>query len=100
MKTIERQNALGSKMLFSGLVEDYTFNVAFISHRISHPLIRNSIYKFDFPYVYEFPLDKSPLLVVTEHTKIDSKNEVYTDFIWEPKIELTRSPVRSVTLQG
>jgi hypothetical protein len=43
LKTIERQNALGSKMLFSGIMEDSTFNVALIGHRISHPLIRNSI---------------------------------------------------------
>ncbi|MGA8911751.1 MAG: hypothetical protein WB443_02715, partial [Nitrososphaeraceae archaeon] len=101
LKTIERQDALGNKMLFSGLVEDSTFKVPFVSHRISHPLIRNSIYRFDSAYVHEFPSDKSLLLVITEHTKIEAKNvEDYRDFIWSPKIESIKRPVRSVTLQG
>ena len=101
LKTIERHDALGSKMLFSGIVEDSTFKVPFVSHRISHPLIRNSIYRFDSAYVHEFPSDKSLLLVITEHTKIDAKNvEDYRDFIWSPKIESIKRPVRSVTLQG
>ena len=101
LKTIERHDALGSKMLFSGIVEDSTFKVPFISHRISHPLIRNSVYRFNSAYVHEFPSDKSLLLVVTEHTMIDSENvEDYRDFIWKPKIESIRRPVRSVTLQG
>jgi hypothetical protein len=101
LKTIERQDALGNKMLFSGIVEDSTFKVPFVSHRISYPLIRNSIYKFNSVYVHEFPSDKSLLLVITEHTKIDSKNvEDYRDFVWHPKIESIKRPVRSVTLQG
>jgi hypothetical protein len=101
LKTIERHDALGNKMLFSGIVEDSTFKVPFVSHRISHALIRNSIYRFDSAYVHEFPSDKSLLLVITEHTKIDAKNvEDYRDFIWTPKIESIKRPVRSITLQG
>jgi hypothetical protein len=51
--------------------------------------------------VHEFPADKSLLVVITEHTKIDSKNvEDYRDFIWNPKIELIKRPVRSVSLNG
>lgn len=101
LKTMERQDALGSKMIFSGIVEDSTFKVHFVSHRISYPLIRNSIYKFDSAYVHEFPSDKSLLLVITEHTKIDAKNvEDYRDFIWKPKIESIKRPVKSVILQG
>src|ERR1041385_1407950 len=81
LKTIERQDALGNKMLFSGLVEDSTFKVPFVSHRISYPLIRNSIYRFNSSYVHEFPTDKSLLVVITEHTKIDSKNvEDYREY--------------------
>ena len=88
-------------MLFSGIVEDSHFQGSFFSHRISHALIRNSIYRFDSAYVHEFPSDKSLLLVVTEHTMIDSENlQDYRDFIWKPKIESIRRPVRSVTLQG
>jgi hypothetical protein len=43
VKTVEKQDALGSKTIFSGILEDSTFKVPFISHRISYPLIRNSI---------------------------------------------------------
>jgi hypothetical protein len=89
-------------MLFSGILEDSTFKVPFISHRISYPLIRNSVYKFDSVYVHEFSSsDKSLLLVITEHTKIDSKNiEDYREFIWSPRIESIKRPVRNLTLQG
>jgi hypothetical protein len=100
VKTMERQDALGSKTIFSGILEDSTFKVPFISHRILYPLIRNSIYKFNSSYVHEFPTDKSLLLVITEHTKIDSKNEDYREYIWNPKIELIKRPVRSISLNG
>src|ERR671937_2937617 len=101
VRTVQRQDALGTKTIFSGILEDSTFKVPFISHKISYPLIRNSIYKFNSAYVYEFPSDKSLLLVITEHTKIDSKNvEDYRDYIWSPKIESIKRPVRSVSLQG
>ena len=43
VKTIEKQDALGSKTIFSGRLEDSTFKVPFVSHRISYPLIRNSL---------------------------------------------------------
>src|ERR671939_1048633 len=101
LKTVERQDALGTKTIFSGILEDSTFKVPFISHRISYPLIRNSIYKFNSSYVHEFRTDKSLLFVITEHTKVDSKNvEDYRDFIWNPTIESIKRPVRSVGLNG
>jgi hypothetical protein len=96
LKTSERHDALGNKLVFSGLLEDSTFKVPFVSHRISYPLIRNSIYKFYSAYVHEFE-DKSILLVVTEHAKIEPKNiEDYREFVWTPKIESIRD--RSTTL--
>ncbi len=49
--TSERQDALGEKLVFSGTFEDSTFKVPFVSHRISYPLIRNSVYKFYSAYV-------------------------------------------------
>src|ERR687885_486420 len=101
VRTTQRQDALGTKTIFSGILEDSTFKVPFISHRISYPMIRNSIYKFNSFYVHEFPADKSLLVVITEHTKIDSKNvEDYRDFIWNPTIESVKRPVRSVSLSG
>lgn len=100
LKTIEIHDALGSKMIFSGILEDSTFKVPFVSHRITYPLLRNSVYKFYSSYVHEFE-DKSLLLVVTEHTKIDLKNiDDYREFVWTPKIESIKRPVNSVALQG
>jgi hypothetical protein len=68
--TSERTDALGTKLVFTGVLEDSTFKAPFVSHRISHPLIRNSVYKYNSAYVHEFE-DKSLLLVLTEHTKIE-----------------------------
>jgi hypothetical protein len=101
VRTVERNDALGNKTIFSGILEDSTFKVPFVSHRISYPLLRNCIYKFHSSYVHEFPTDKSLLLVITEHTKIDSKNvEDYREYIWNPKINLIKRPVKSVGLSG
>jgi hypothetical protein len=100
LKTSERLDALGSKLVFSGLLEDSTFKVPFVSHRISYPLIRNSVYKFYSVYVHEFE-DKSTILIVTEHTKIEPKNiEDYREFVWAPRIESIKRPVHHIALQG
>jgi hypothetical protein len=101
LRAIEKQDDLGSKVVFSGILEDSTFKVPFVSHRISFPLIRNCVYRFQSAYVHEFPSDKSLLLVVTEHTKIAPKDvEDYREFIWNPKIDSIKRPVRSLALQG
>jgi hypothetical protein len=100
VKTSERTDALGTKLIFTGVLEDSTFKAPFVSHRISYPLIRNSVYKFNSAYVHEFD-DKSVLLVVTEHTKIESKNvEDYKEFAWMPRIESIKRPVHYVALEG
>ena len=62
LKTTERRDVLGNKLVFSGILEDSTFKVPFVSHRITYPLIQNSVYKFYSAYVHEFE-DKSLLLV-------------------------------------
>src|ERR671918_2021648 len=101
LRAIEKQDALGSKMIFSGILEDTTFKVLFISHRISYPLIRNCVYRFQSAYVHEFPSEKSLLLVVTEYTKISPKDiEDYREYIWKPTIDSIKRPVKSVALQG
>lgn len=100
LKTSERNDALGNKLVFSGMLEDSTFKIPFVSNRISYPLIRNSVYKFYSAYVHEFE-DKSILLVATEHTKIEPKNiDDYREFIWVPKIETIKRPVHYIRLQG
>jgi hypothetical protein len=101
LRAIEKQDALGSKMIFSGILEDSMFKVPFVSHRISYPLIRNCIYKFQSAHVHEFPLGKSLLLVITEYTKISPKDvEDYREYIWKPKIDSIKRPVKSVALHG
>src|SRR5215469_14831651 len=100
VKTSERTDALGTKLIFTGVLEDSTFKASFVRHRITYPLIRNSVYKFNSAYVHEFD-DKSVLLVVTENTKIESKNlEDYREFVWIPKIESIKRPVHYIQLQG
>src|SRR6185369_4777338 len=54
LKTSQRQDALGNKVIFSGILEDSSFKVPFVSHRVSYPLIRDSVYKFYSAYVHEF----------------------------------------------
>ncbi len=96
LRAIEKQDALGSKMIFSGILEDATFKVPFISHRISYPLIRNCVYRFQSAYVHEFPSEKSLLLVITEYTKISPKDvEDYKEYIWKPTVDSIKRPVKS-----
>jgi hypothetical protein len=100
LKTVEKHDALGEKVVFTGLVEDPTFKIPFVSHKISYPLIRDSVYRFYSAYVHEFP-DKSVLLVITEHTKIDPKNiEDIREFTWSPKLGAINRPVRNIYLNG
>ena len=101
LRAVEKQDVLGSKMIFSGILEDSTFKVPFVSHRISYPLIRNCVYKFHSAYVHEFPSEKSLLLVITEYTKISPKDvEDYREYIWKPTVDSIKRPVKSVALQG
>jgi hypothetical protein len=101
LRAVEKQDDLGSKVVFSGILEDPTFKVPFVSHRISFPLIRNCVYQFQSAYVHEFPSDRSLLFVITEHTKINPEDvEDYREFIWNPKIDSIKRPVRSLALQG
>ncbi len=81
-------------------MEDSKFKVPFVSHRVAYPLIRDSVYRFHTAYVHEF-LDKSLLLVITEHTKIDPKDaEDNREFTWIPKIGAINRPVRNLYLNG
>jgi hypothetical protein len=100
LRTLEKRDALGTKLVFSGILEDSSFKIPFVSHRISFPLIRNSVYRFKSAYAHEFP-DRSILLIITENTKIEPRNvEDYREFIWTPKIDSITRPVRNATLQG
>ncbi len=100
IRTAERHDALGEKMVFTGVLEDRMSKVSFVSHKISFPLIRDSVYKIDSAYIHEFP-DKSLLLVITEFTKLESKNvEDIREYTWVPKIGDIIRPVRYINLNG
>ncbi len=45
LKTVERYDALGEKVVFTGVLEDSKSKVSFVSYKISYPLIRDSVYK-------------------------------------------------------
>ena len=91
---------LGEKVVFTGVLEDAKSKVSFVSHKISYPLIRDSVYKINSAYVHEFP-DRSLLLVITEFTKLEPKNvEDIREYTWVPKIGDINRPIRYIFLNG
>src|SRR5689334_9821141 len=60
-RTSERQDELGSKLVFTGLLEDSSFRIPFICHKLNVPFTRDTVFKFSNAYIHEFP-DKSILL--------------------------------------
>ena len=64
-RPVKRKDQLGTKVIFSGILEDATFKMPFVSHKLNIPWQRDTIYKFDNAYVHEFP-DQSLLLVITD----------------------------------
>jgi hypothetical protein len=100
LRTAERPDSLGEKVVFTGLIEDANFKVPFVSHKILYPLIRDCVYKINSAYVHEFP-DRSLLLVITEFTKLEPKNiEDIREYTWIPKIGAINRPVRNIFLNG
>jgi hypothetical protein len=100
IRTAEKHDALGEKVVFTGVLEDSKSKVSFLSHKIAYPLIRDSVYNIYSAYVHEFP-DRSLLLVITEFTKIDTKNvEDIREYTWIPKISDINRPVRHIILNG
>jgi hypothetical protein len=100
IRTAERHDDLGEKVVFTGVLEDSKSKVSFVSHKISYPLIRDSVYDIHSAYVHEFP-DRSLLLVITEFTKLNPKNvEDIRDYMWIPKIGSINRPLRYVNLNG
>ena len=100
IRTAERHDALGEKLVFTGVLEDSKFKVSFVSHKITYPLIRDSVYKIHSAYVHEFP-DRSLLLVITEFTKLEPKNvEDVREYTWIPRIGAINRPIRYIYLNG
>ena len=103
LKTTERQDQLGTKVIFTGILEDATFKIPFVSHKINIPWQRDAVYKFNNAYVHEFP-DRSILLVVTEFTdwqlKVVDGYLEYQQYVWKPKIDNIKRPVQNICLTG
>ena len=100
VKTAERHDALGEKVVFTGILEDSRSKVSFVSHKIGYPLIRDSVYNINSAYVHEFP-DRSLLLVITEFTKLEPKNvDDIREYTWVPKIGAINRPVKYIYLNG
>ncbi len=100
IRTGVRQDAIGEKVVFTGVLEDAKNKVSFVSHKIAYPLIRDSVYNINSAYVHEF-LDRSLLLVITEFTKLDPKNvEDLREYTWVPKIGDIKRPVKYIILNG
>ena len=92
-----------AKIIFSGILEDATFKIPFVSHKINIPWQHDTVYKFDNAYVHEFP-DRSLLLVITEFTdwqlKVVDGYLEYQQYVWKPKIENIKRPVQNISLVG
>src|SRR4029079_16288918 len=103
LKTTERQDELGTKVIFSGLLEDASFKIAFVSHKMNIPWLRDTVFKFDNAYVHEFP-DRSLLLVITEFTdwqlKVVDGYLEYQQFVFKPIIDKIKRPVQNISLLG
>ena len=100
LRTTEKHDVLGEKVVFTGVLEDATSKVLFVSHKISFPLIRDSVYKIHSAYIHEFP-DRSLLLVITEFTKLEAIDvDDIHKYTWVPKIADINRPVRYIFLNG
>jgi hypothetical protein len=103
LKVTERHDELSTKQVFTGMVEDASFRIPFVSHKINEGLLRDTVYKFKNAYVHEFE-DKGLLLVITEYThiiirEISDWNE-QKQFVWEPKIGNIKRPIQNIPLTG
>lgn len=102
-KTSERRDELGTKVIFTGLIEDASFRIPFVCHKLNIPFSRDSVFKFNNAYIHEFP-DMSVLLVITEHTdwqmlNVDGYYE-FQQYVYKPKIDKIKRPIQNISLDG
>lgn len=99
-RTQTRRDKLGPKVVISGLLEDSSFRVPFVSHKTYLPLTVDSRLALRSVYVHEFN-DRSLLVVLTEYSSTEPRDyEDIEKFIWNPTIESIVRPIRVVTLNG
>src|SRR5437870_4412847 len=100
IKVSEKQDQMGSRTVASGMLEDRTFKVAYLSYKLSIPLAMNSAFKFQSVYVHEFE-DRSLLLILTEYSRAQPVEiSSIKDFFWAPRIGTIARPVLDVSLNG
>lgn len=99
-KVSERHDQLGTKPIYSGVLEDSTFRVPFICHKTSLPLERNGVFRIRSAYVHEFQ-DRSILLILTEYSRIQPVPvEDLGGYVWTPRIGGIPRPIHDVILEG
>ncbi len=100
VRVSERVDQMGCKFVSTGVLEDRTFKLPFLCHKVSLPLTLNSIFKLKSVYVHEFK-DKSLIVILTEYSRAEPREvEDFKDFLWVPKIGAIRRPVLDITLTG
>ena len=100
IKVSEKQDQMGSRTVTTGMLEDRTFKVAYLSYKVSLPLALNSAFRFKSVYVHEFE-DRSLLLILTEYSRAQPVEiSSIKDFYWTPRIGTIARPVLDVSLNG
>jgi hypothetical protein len=84
----------------TGILEDSTFKVPFISRKISLVLEKNLVLTVHSAYVHEFD-DRALLLILTKDSDIEPKyGEDPQKYVWYAKIGRIHRPVWNVELNG
>jgi hypothetical protein len=84
----------------TGVLEDRTFKVPFISRKISLVLKKNRVLAVHSAYVHEFD-DRALLLILTKDAEIEVKyGEDPQKYVWYAKIGCIHRPVWNVELKG
>lgn len=100
MRVRDAPDDYGPKRIISGTLEDPTFRVPFVCHKLSLPLHVDAVLRITSAYVHAFS-DNGLLLVLTEYTRaypVPYADRL--DYIWNPTIASISRPVVAVTLKG
>jgi hypothetical protein len=94
------KEARSSTKILTGVLEDSTFKVPFISRKISLVLKKNRVLAVHSAYVHEFD-DRALLLILTKDAEIEVKyREDPQKYVWYAKIGCIHRPVWNVKLKG
>jgi hypothetical protein len=100
MRVRDAPDDYGPKRIITGTLEDPTFRVPFVCHKLSLPLHVDAVLRITSAYVHAFS-DGGLLLVLAEYTR--AHPVPYADllaYVWNPTIASIHRPVVAVTLNG